>query len=324
MQANGFAVKNNLKKQHDFIKNAKPLSECQLAAYSQLQHWLPTASFELFSRNIPDSVLNQYQVAVAEISESIGTESKLWVLASIPDISDTIFISIHQEYPKPFFDFIASLDAKSETADHMIDGFRGKIHHSVLENRGQKSFLLAQFQQLWPTPIFSKSKNSNSKKDVSPQTLREHNFRGCLVCFSENNFTKLNPPAKLKYELQAITRSSEFLSDIALPAAAYYEDPQQLTEIESAPISQSISEKTAVNHMTHKLNPDVLFKPSQSHQNQPSDIHANAISSEDMKALKKIRRQNRSYALFALFLVVAVAALVYLNFDTIDLHSFFN
>ena len=147
MEANGraFNHQEQTTEHNELIQTSKPLTEHQQDAFAQIQNWFPGVSFKCFTRAVPNSVGQDYLVAIAELDGPSATQGgsslasqSIWIMATLPEISDKIFISAYQEHPKPFFDFMASLDAKSETADQMVEGYRAKIHHTILENRNQK------------------------------------------------------------------------------------------------------------------------------------------------------------------------------------------
>src|SRR5690606_2390790 len=116
----------------------------------------------------------------------LQVQESVWILASVPAISDTLIISVFHEHPKPFFDFIATLDAQCETADHMVHGYTDEIHHIALQSRFQNSFLLMEFTALWPRLQLSKKRaaySSNAPKDSSHNS--HNSFTGLLVIFSQ-------------------------------------------------------------------------------------------------------------------------------------------
>lgn len=309
MEANGraFNHQEQTTEHSELIQTSKPLTEHQQDAFAQIQNWFPGVSFKCFTRAVPNSVGHDYLVAIAELDGPSATQGgsslasqSIWIMATLPEISDKIFISAYQEHPKPFFDFMASLDAKSETADQMVEGYRAKIHHTILENRNQKSFILAEFSSIWPKLILNPKKVSQNATLLHSE---DDGFTGLVVAFSQQPFSKLDPSGKQQYELHAIARKASHLADIALPAAnmSYLEEEIK----EEKPLSPHIAAMT----MGHSIKSEYTPPPKAPHYvNQPE---SHSLSPKDQKLLRQIRRKARITKLLIGLTLTAGAAAAY-------------
>ena len=111
MEANGraFNHQEQTTEHSELIQTSKPLTEHQQDAFAQIQNWFPGIGFKCFTRAVPGSVGQDYLVAIAEINGPSATQGgsslasqSIWIMATLPEISDKIFISAYQEHPNHF------------------------------------------------------------------------------------------------------------------------------------------------------------------------------------------------------------------------------
>lgn len=269
----------------------------QHAALSQLEDWLATSDIQLQYRSLSTSVSEKHLTAIAPYRDPLSgkTLANTWIIASLPAISDKIIITCVQEDPRPFLDFIAHLDALSETADQICPGYRAPITHSVLQNRGQHSFILAGFQSLTPALALSKK---HTQQAPALQDENSNEFQGLLVIYTTKAYSRLDNDSR--FELEALTRSAVAITDLALP--------QRLDRISEAEEEQEKNEdEVQAIHLRHRDNSESLAQFEELSQDRER------ITAEDQKLLNAKRQLNkpRTYVLFLIFLIVSFLAYFY-------------
>ena len=250
--------------------------------------------FELHQRHLEASVTQVHTVAVAQIEKGCLENSltETWVLASIPSISETLIIALFREPPHAFIDFIAELDATSQTADHITHGYTSQVQHSILLHRNINSYTLIGFQELWPQLRLQGQKNhsqhpqlhTNNSTSYYSQDEIPSSFQGLVVHFQNEPWIKQLADEKNqhRFKLEALSRSKNSVADIALPPRSANQTPIE------HPQEAQVDEHT------------MPFTP-------PVYVVSESINQEDIALLRSFKQGPtiRTFLLFSLFLIIS-------------------
>jgi len=212
----------------------------QRACLEQLQHWLPSVNFDLQQRHLPTSISQDHVIAVGRLHQQNG--QYLSLLASVPKFSQRIILAVFKEPSRPFIDFIAELDALSETADQVNHGYQTMITHSVLVQRQLQSCRLIGFNTLTPQ-LELKANRAQTSHTLYQNEIDQ--IDGLLVLFS--NQPPLTSQEQLNISLRSLALNTTNLEQFALPSRDLnipLVEPALTKAVETA----SVSVKAAVSN----------------------------------------------------------------------------